>query len=368
MMNNKDIDKFYMNEVLKLACKGKYTVQPNPMVGAIIVKNNKIISSGYHKKPGGPHAEQEAIRKAGKRANNSTLYINLEPCCHYGRTPPCSDLIIQSKIKRVVISCLDPNPLVNGKSIKQLRKSGIIVKTGILKLESMSLNKGFFSKFINKRPHITAKFGVSIDGKIALHNGESKWISSAESRDDVHKERALNSVIFTSAETILKDNPQMTVRNNLLLKKIIKQPDVAIIDRNLKIPTSSKIFKDKSRLIYLFTSRNRSSNKYRSNVVLVKISSKNNRLNIKECINYLAQQDINSIFLESGSRLMSSFLKDKLIDEILLYIAPKILGSSSISFSGVTDIKNLSDKMSFSISDMIIINRDLKVKLERQYV
>ena len=169
-MTDKETDKYFMQKVIKLAKNGQYTVHPNPMVGAIVVKNNKIISSGYHRKPGGAHAEQEAIKKAGSNAKNSTLYINLEPCCHYGRTPPCSDLIIQSKIRRVVVSCLDPNPLVNGKSIKQLRRSGVIVNTGTLRKEAKELNKGFFSKFINRRPYITAKFGMSIDGKISLES------------------------------------------------------------------------------------------------------------------------------------------------------------------------------------------------------
>ena len=368
MMIEKNIDKFFMNEVLMLAAKGKYTVQPNPMVGAIIVKNNKIVSSGYHKKPGTPHAEQVAIRKAGVKAKNSTLYINLEPCCHYGRTPPCSDLIIDSKISRVVISSLDPNPLVNGKSVKQLRKSGIIVKIGILKKESIILNKGFFSKFVNKRPHITAKFGMSLDGKISLSNGVSKWITSIDSRRDVQKERASHSLIFTSSSTILKDNPQMTIRDSDLVKKIIKQPDIAILDRNLKIPVTSKIFHDKSRLIYIFTSRKKASKKYRSNVVLVKTSLVNNMIDIKECLKYLAKQDINNIFLESGSRLMSSFLKQKLIDELLLYISPKILGQNAVAFSGIKDIEKLSKKIKYSISDMIIIKNDLKVKLENYNV
>ena len=162
---------------------------------------------------------------------------------------------------------------------------------------------------------------MSIDGKISLETGESKWITNKESRADAQKERALNSAIFTSSKTVLYDNPQMTVRDNNLIKKIIKQPDLAVIDRNLEIPINSKIFKDKSRLIYIFTSRTRSSKKYKSNVILVKVSSRNNLLDINECLEYLAKQDVNNVFLESGSRLMSSFLKDDFIDELLLYLS-----------------------------------------------
>jgi diaminohydroxyphosphoribosylaminopyrimidine deaminase/5-amino-6-(5-phosphoribosylamino)uracil reductase len=367
-MTKNEADIFYMNKVLLLAAKGKYTVQPNPMVGALVVKDNKIIGSGYHRKPGTPHAEQVAIKKAGDKSHNATLYINLEPCCHYGRTPPCSDLIIESKISRVVISSLDPNPLVNGKSVKQLRRSGVIVKTGVLKHQSLDLNKGFFSKFTNKRPHVTAKFGVSLDGKISLFNGKSKWITSPDSRIDAQEERASRSLIFTSSKTVLKDNPQMTIRNSILLNKIIRQPDIAIIDRNLKIPINSKIFNDKSRLVYIFTNRKQSSKKYRSNVVLVKISSDNGKMNIKECLHFLAKQDINNILLESGSNLMSSFLKEKLVDQLILYFSPRVLGSSAISFSGIQDIEKLSKKIKFTISDIIIIKKDLKLVLESNYV
>ena len=148
-MNKEETDKYYIGETFKLALNGKHTVHPNPMVGAVIVKNGKIMGQGYHLKPGSPHAEQEAINDAGKSAHNSTLYINLEPCCHYGRTPPCSDLIIRSKIKRVVVSSLDPNPVVNGKSIEQLKRSGIEVKIGVLKDDAIKLNQGFFNKFLN---------------------------------------------------------------------------------------------------------------------------------------------------------------------------------------------------------------------------
>jgi len=367
-MTNNETDKFYMNKVLLLAAKGQYTVQPNPMVGALIVKGNKIIGSGYHRKPGTPHAEQVAIKKAGKKAKDATLYINLEPCCHYGRTPPCSDLIIESKISRVIISSLDPNPLVNGKSVKQLRKYGIKVKTGVLKKESLQLNKGFFSKFVNKRPHVTAKFGVSLDGKISLSNGTSKWITSPDSRKDAQEERASRSLIFTSSKTVLRDNPQMTIRDPILLDKIIKQPDIAIIDRNLRVPINSKIFNDKSRLVYIFTNRKQSSKKFRSNVILVKTSLNNNKINIKECLRFLAKQDINSILLESGSNLMSSFLREKLVDELILYFSPRMLGSSAVTFSGIQDIEKLSKKIKFSISDMIAINQDLKLTLESKYV
>lgn len=363
MKTKNDIDIDYIRQTFILALKGKFTAHPNPMVGAIIVKNNKIISKGYHRHPGSAHAEQIAIKKAGSQAKKSTLYINLEPCCHYGRTPPCLDLIIQSKISRVVISSIDPNPLVNGFSIKKLRKAGIEVKINVLKKEALDLNKNFFSKFINNRPFITAKSGISLDGKISLSNGVSKWITSNASRIDVHKERAASSLILTSSNTVIADNPKLSVRGKALESKICKQPDIAVLDSKLRIPLSSNIFSDKSRKIYLFTNRKSSRKKYRSNVVIVSNVTTNGKIDIKKCINYLASQDINNIFIESGPRLIESFLKLKLIDELLLYIAPKIIGYTGKNFSGVTYINKLSKKIKFSINDMIPIGNDLKIRM-----
>ena len=364
-MNKEETDKYYIRETFKLALNGKYTVHPNPMVGAVIVKNGKIIGKGYHLKPGSPHAEQEAINDAGKSAHNSTLYINLEPCCHYGRTPPCSDLIISNKIKRVVVSSLDPNPIVNGKSIEQLKRSGIEVKTGVLEDDAIKLNQGFFNKFLLNRPAVICKSGISLDGKISLSNGVSKWITSEESRQDVQMERSITSLIFTSSKTVILDNPSLNVRDPLLLKKILKQPDLAIVDTRLKIPMKSKIFNNSSRKIYLFTSIKNTAKKYKKNVIIVYMETIDKKINISKCMKYLAKQDINYIFIEAGPTLIKSFLKKSLIDEMILYIAPKIIGSTGRTFSGVTHIKNLSKKIKFRISDMIPIGNNIKVRLEK---
>ena len=364
-MNKAETDKYYIRETFKLALNGRYTAHPNPMVGAIIVKNGKIIGKGYHLKPGSPHAEQEAINDAGGSARNSTLYINLEPCCHFGRTPPCSNLIINNKIKRVVVSSLDPNPIVNGKSIMQLRKAGIEVKVGVLKDDAMKLNRGFFSKFLFKRPSIVCKSGISLDGKISLSNGMSKWITSKESRKDVQVERASSSLIFSSSKTIIMDNPSLNIRDPLLLKKIIKQPDLAVVDTRLKIPLKSKIFKCLSRKIYIFTSIKNTIKKYKKNVTIICIKTDNGKININDCMTYLAKQDVNNIFIEAGPTLIKSFLEKLLIDEMILYISPKIIGCTGKTFSGVTHIKKLSKKINYRISDMIAIGNNIKVRLEK---
>lgn len=364
-MNKNESDKYYIQETFKLALKGKYTAHPNPMVGAIIVKNGKVIGKGFHLSPGSPHAEQVAIKNAGSFVANSTLYVNLEPCCHYGRTPPCSDLIINKKIKRVVISSPDPNPLVNGNSIRQLKKAGIDVKVGVLKDQAIKLNDGFFNKFLLKRPIVICKSGMSLDGKVSLGNGISKWITSRESRKDVQIERALSSLVFSSSKTVIMDNPNFNIRDPLLLKKIIKQPSLGIVDTTLKIPLQNNIFKDLNRKIYLFTSIKNTTKNYKKNVIIVYIKSERGQMNITKCMNYLATQDINTVLVEAGPTLTKSFLKKMLVDELILYIAPKIIGHTGNSFSGITHIKKLSKKINYRISDMIQIGNNIKVRLQK---
>ena len=358
-----------MKKELELAKKGYCSTHPNPRVGALIVKNNIILGEGYHRHPGLHHAEYLAIKNAKDNCTGSTLYVNLEPCCHFGKTPPCSDLIIKKKIKRVVISNTDPNPIVAGNSIKILKKHGIEVNVGILKDESQSLNKGFFSRFIAKRPYITLKIAISLDGKIALNNGESKWISSNLSRLDVQKERAACSAILTTNKTILSDNPRFTVRNKNLRSKINKQPALAILDSNLKIPTSMNVFKNLSRDIFIFTSKKITKEiemEYMKNVKLFSIQRKNKKLDLKKIIKILTKNEINELFVEAGAELNGSMLKNSLVDEVILYVAPKILGHNSKAFSGIYDIDRLSKKINFKINDMMHIHNDLKLRLNRK--
>ena len=245
---NKREDLQYLRHALKLAEKGKFSVYPNPKVGAVLVKNGKIIGQGYHESPGKPHAESIAIKKAGKKSKGSTLYVNLEPCYHHGKTPPCVDLIIKSKIKRVVICNFDPNPLVNKKSISKLRRNGIEVTTGIHKDIALILNREFYHSYQYNKPFVTVKLAVSLDGKISLNDGRSKWISSEDSRRDVQIERALSSLILTTSNTIIADNSLLNVRDSAIINKISRQPDVAIIDRKSQISEKYKIFK-----IYILT-------------------------------------------------------------------------------------------------------------------
>ena len=359
-MMNKSEDLQYLAHALELAEKGKFSVYPNPKVGAILVKNGKIISQGFHKSPGTPHAEWIAIKEAGKRSEGSTLYVNLEPCFHHGKTPPCVDLIIKSKIKRVVMCNFDPNPLVNKKSISKLRKNGIKVTTGIYKNVAVALNREFYHYHQNNRPFITVKLGISLDGKISLNNGKSKWITSEESRKDVQIERALSSLILTTANTIRADNSVLNVRDSVILNKISKQPDIGIIDNKSQLSEKYKIFSILNRRIYMY-SKTKNTNKFPENVEVIDNLGSDN--NVDRILKDLYKKGYYKIFVESGSGLVSSLFKYKLIDELLLYISPKILGNNSVPFSGLNGIKKLSQKINLKVNDIMPINNDLKVRL-----
>ena len=358
-MSNKDI--FFINETLKIASQGKYTVYPNPMVGAILVKNNEIIAKGYHKNPGSPHAEAIAIKNAKGKASGATLYVNLEPCCHFGKTPPCIDLIIKSKIKRVVIGHFDPNPLVNKKSIRLMRKANIDVQCGILKEECIDLNKEFYHHHLTNLPFITVKMGLSLDGKVALSNGDSKWITSSISREDVQHERAKSSIILTTSKTVLADNPRMNIRSASLINKIPKQPDLAVIDLKSRLSDQYKIFKQKKRNIYLFSTSGYKKN-FPPNVEIIhNISDKRNPM--IDILQELKRRGHYKIFIESGPTMFSNLIKSSLLDELLLYVSPKILGHTAKSITTINSIKKLSEKINFNLHDIIRLGNDIKIRL-----
>lgn len=327
-------DLIYLTRCLRLAKKGKGLVSPNPMVGAVIVKNGKIIGEGYHKKYGSAHAEVNAIKTAGKNVAGSTLYCNLEPCCHTNKqTPPCVPLIIQSKIKRVVVSNLDPNKGVNGKGIKQLREAGIEVTTGILEDEGKELNK-FYFKYINEKlPYVTVKVAQSSDGKISVSKNKQTWLTGKESIKYVHKLRSEYAAILVGAGTIKIDNPLLTVRETKG-----RNPIRVIIDGKLSIPISSKVIDcDDPQNTFIFTSKSASERKAdklsKKGVRIFRLrTSKQNQLSIKSVLKVLAKQKITSVLVEGGAEIFSQFLEKNLFDKIIILQAPKILGQGIIAF------------------------------------
>lgn len=349
MQNEYDI---LMKECLRLAIKGFGKVFPNPMVGCLILKNNRIIGKGFHKFFGGAHAEVNAINDAksnGFNLKDSTLIVNLEPCSHYGKTPPCTDLILRKKIKKVVIGTPDPNPLVNGKGIKLLRSKGIEVISGIMGNECIELNKRFYVNILQKRPYITLKVAQSIDGKIALENFESKWITNINARKFAHKLRAENDAILIGRNTAEKDNPML---NNRLYKSK-KNPIRVIIDPNLKLKSDLQIFQTENLKTLIVHSQKSFKPINQNNLDYLYIKNNNREININQLAKLLYKYGINSILVEGGSFTLSQFFIQDIFDEIYVMIAPKILGKGISAFSEyhLDSIKN---------SKQLVLNKIIK--------
>lgn len=330
--------------VLDIAKKGAGYVSPNPLVGCVITKNNEVVATGYHKCFGGPHAEKVALRRAGQNARGATMYVNLEPCCHTNKkTPPCVPEIVSSGIKNVVVSMKDPNPSVNGKGIKLLRSKGINVKVGILEQEAKKLNK-FYMKYITKKlPYVILKYAMSFDGKIATKNGDSKWISSEKSRDFVHKLRSEVDAVLVGVNTIVKDNSELTAHGKG------RNPIRIVIDPELRIPMNSKILKTKFAQTIIVTSKMRKTEKKlermnRRNLKVVCFNtSKNGKIRFKQIAKCLAKMNIASILVEGGGETNALALNSGIVDEIMMFIAPKIIGGKNavgpVGSEGVSKIK-----------------------------
>ncbi|MEK6679159.1 MAG: bifunctional diaminohydroxyphosphoribosylaminopyrimidine deaminase/5-amino-6-(5-phosphoribosylamino)uracil reductase RibD, partial [Nitrospirota bacterium] len=340
-------DEYYMRLCLSLAKKGKGRTSPNPMVGAVVVKDNRIIGKGYHKKAGLPHAEAIAISKAGSDAEGSTLYVSLEPCCHSNKkTPPCTKKIIESKIKKVVIGMIDPNPLVSGKGIEELLDSNIEVKAGLLEDEAKRLNESFVKYIKTKTPFVILKIAESLDGKIATNTGESKWITGEKAREYAHNLRNENDAVLVGIGTVLRDNPSLTTR---LKNKKGKDPIRVVVDSNLRIGLSSKILTQKSDAITIIaTSKTVSKNKIekikKAGAEIILLKTKNGRIPFKELMKELGKREITSLIIEGGAEISASALKEGIVDKVIFFIAPKIItgknAKPSIGGEGIIKLKD----------------------------
>jgi diaminohydroxyphosphoribosylaminopyrimidine deaminase/5-amino-6-(5-phosphoribosylamino)uracil reductase len=347
-MNNVN-DEDYMKLAIALAQKGRGYVSPNPLVGAVIVKNDRIISRGYHQRFGGNHAEINALKNAADDVAGSTLYVTLEPCCHEGKTPPCVDSIVKHKIARVVIGTIDSNPLVSCQGINYLQSCGIEVKTGVLKNECRKLNEIFFHYMETGLPFVTIKYAQTLDGRIATATGESQWISSEASLKFTHKLRAAHDAILVGAGTVIKDNPELTVR---LARG--RNPLRVIIDSELNIPPQAKIFHNISQAKTLIaTIKTAADPRFQRvadsgvEIITIKADKKGN-VDLKKLFKILAGREISSILIEGGAKIITSVLKNNLANRLVTIIAPKIIGSG-IEAVGDLNIKKLSSAKKLSI-------------------
>lgn len=353
----------FMREAIRLARKACGRTRPNPQVGAVVVKDGRIVGRGYHKRAGLPHAEIEALKEAGNLAQGAELYVTLEPCVHFGRTPPCVDSIIESGIKKVYVGTLDPNPIVYKKGIERLKAANIDVEYGILEEECRKLNEGYNVWVSQNRPHITLKIATTLDGNIADFNYCSKWITSESSRKLVHKLRAASDAVLVGIKTVLIDNPLLTARG---VKTPKGQPLRVVLDERLKMPVSARILEGEAKTLIAVSKRRFDAHKdkeLKGRAEIVYLKEKDGLIDLKALLQELASRNIQSLLVEGGAAVFSSFIRLGLWDKIYLFVAPMILGEG-IKWS--KDLKlELTHAKRVKLINVKRIGGDLLLVLER---
>lgn len=358
-------DQDYMKLALTLAEKGIGKTAPNPMVGCVIVKENRIIGTGYHKQYGAFHAERDALSNLTESAEGSTLYVTLEPCCHYGKTPPCTEVIIEHKVKRVVIATLDPNPLVTGKGVEILKQHGIEITIGVMEKESLELNHVFFHYITKKIPYVVLKYAMTADGKIATHTGKSKWITSEESRTHVQTLRNQYSGILVGIGTVLADDPLLTCR-----LENGTNPTRIICDTNLSIPLNSQIMqtaKDVTTYIFCHTYDKEKKRQAESlGAILIETPLSGEHIDLKWLLHKCGELGIDSILVEGGGSINENILKTNLVCALKVYMAPKIFGGvqSKTPVEGI-GIEDPNDAYTFELIHTRQIGSDILLEYIR---
>ena len=381
-------DEYYMAKAIQLAKQGWYSTHPNPRVGCVIVRDEHIIAQAWHQYAGQGHAEVNALAQLSQQnltAQGATAYVSLEPCSHFGKTPPCSNALIDAGIKRVVVAMLDPNPLVAGQGVTRLKEHGIEVKTQVLESEAQSLNPGFIQRMLSKRPKIRAKMAMSLDGRTAMANGESQWITGADAREDVQRLRAESSAVLTGIGTVLADDPSMNVRSERFAHSRFahshsqRQPDRLIVDSRLRMPIDAKILSLSGQTIIL-TQKDEllAANPERMNkidalkkanaqIFYLSASSNSKHCSLSDMMPILAQQQYNDVLLEAGATLTGAMLQAGLVDELIIYMAPHIMGSDARGLFNILGLDSMSQRIHLSISDIRAIGDDFRITASPQY-
>jgi len=358
-------DEYFMAECLRLACRGKGHVSPNPLVGSVIVKDGRVVGRGFHEKFGEAHAEINALQEAGRKTRGATLYVNLEPCSYYGRTPPCTDAIVEAGFRRVVVGMIDPNPMVKGRGVRSLLSAGVKVQVGTLADECQALNEFFVKKMTTGLPFVTLKIAQTLDGKIALPDRRSPWITSEESRRYVHQLRSEYDAVLVGANTARIDDPRLTVR---LVRG--RNPKRVLLDGNLSTPLSLHLFGDpgRSRTIVIVREHGNKEIERKRRILeqrgvgIVEVKeNKAGTIALRRVLKSLADHDILSVLVEGGQSVFTQFLEQRLIDRLLVFVAPKLYGSV-----GVPGFRGIMHAVSFSSSSVEKIGEDILIQCDVQ--
>ncbi len=357
-------DHIYMTRALQLAEQGLYSTMPNPRVGCVIVKDGKIVGEGAHLKAGEPHAEVFALQQAGDQAKGATLYVTLEPCSHHGRTPPCSEALFHAGVGRVFAAMQDPNPQVAGSGLTYLQAHNIEVASGIMQAQAEALNPGFISRMTKNKPFVRCKIAASLDGKTALSNGASQWITSEPARLDVQHWRARSCAILTGIGTVLSDNPSMTVRD--IPKE--KQPLKVIVDSQLLTPIDAKILLGGNALIAFAQSNpQKEAHLLAAGAELLCIPNEQGKVCLNTLLSHLASQQINEVLCEAGEGLNGALLAQGLIDELLIYYAPKLMGSVAKGLFALPELTQMNQAIDLHILDIRQIGADIRIRAKPKY-
>jgi len=353
-------DSAHMAQALKLAAHGRYTAHPNPMVGCVLVRDGKVIGEGWHERAGDPHAEINALRDASN-AKQAIAYVTLEPCVHHGKTPPCVDALIDAEIAELVCAMSDPFDAVSGRGVAALEAAGISVRGGLMRTEAETLNRGYLSRIQRGRPFVRLKIAASIDGAVAMRNGESQWITGRESRADVQRLRAESGAVLSGIGTVLADDPALTVRDaEYGLGE--QQPLRAILDSNLQLPLSSSMLRLAGKtLVYCSNDENRGALEDAGAEVVKLASDEAGHVDIGAVLDDLGRRDINDLLVEAGPALAGSLLMAKLADELVIYQAPHIMGSETQTMFTTPRWTELANRQALVITDTSLVGSDTRI-------
>ncbi len=356
-------DHRFMAQALRLAYRGLNTTQPNPRVGCVLVVNEHVIAEGWHRKTGGDHAEIVALKNVTTSPEGATAYVTLEPCCHSGRTGPCTSALIRAGVRRVVVAMMDPFPEVAGRGIEILRQAGVQVDVGLMQQQAAHLNVGFIKRITTGYPWVRSKIACSLDARTAAANGESKWITSDLSRQDVQRWRARSSVIMTGIGTVMADDPSLNVRH--FDDDFQQQPLRVVLDSTLKMQPSARMLALPGQTL-IFTAGGEASLRMQAlrdaGATVVVQPEQNNKLDLKQVLSYLATQHINEILLEAGATLNGAFVDGGWVDEFLIYMAPSFMGNSARGLFDTANMECLSDRVNLQIDEVRQLGNDIRIR------